>query len=405
MNIMDMNLEEIYRARLKLEGMGLLKTFIKHSEEKRTYLYELQPPLSAEQFFTDGMLNIYLYQKLGHSQFLKLKNIFLENAVKTDDYQDITRSFQDVFTSLNVETLKNSNGQTASAPEPDAVFIGRKTADPIQISGHDFDFDLLLAGLTAAMVPRKAFTPAVKETIRKLSFLYSINEVDMQKIILSSMTADESIDIDELRKWARDWYQMENGDQLPQLANRLQPPALRESDGPKDSKESKLVHYLETTSPRQLLIDLSGGALPAMSDLTAIEDIMFNQQLEPGVMNVLIHYVMLKTDMKLTKNYMEKIASHWARKKIKTVKEAMELAKNEHRQYQAWASGKKAGEDRRKKPIRTEMLPDWFLDETERPPDTLTGAQAEDLEERRRRLEAIQRKYQKQGGEKGGAHQ
>ncbi|MFK4997495.1 DnaD domain protein [Bacillus sp. N9] len=79
--------------------------------------------------------------------------------------------------------------------------------------------------------------------------------------------------------------------------------------------ESKLIHYLETVSPRQLLIDLSDGAAPAKADLHAVEDILFQQKLLPGVVNVLIHYVALKTDMKLTKNYLEKIASHWSRKK------------------------------------------------------------------------------------------
>ena len=50
---------------------------------------------------------------------------------------------------------------------------------------------------------------------------------------------------------------------------------------------------------------------------------------------------MLKSDMKLTKAYVEKIASHWARKKITTAKEAFVLAKNEHKQYTEWADGKK----------------------------------------------------------------
>ncbi len=60
---------------------------------------------------------------------------------------------------------------------------------------------------------------------------------------------------------------------------------------------------------------------------------MIKHKLPPGVVNVLIDFVMLKTDMKFTKGYVEKIAGHWARKQIKTVKEAMELAKKEHRTY------------------------------------------------------------------------
>ncbi len=64
---------------------------------------------------------------------------------------------------------------------------------------------------------------------------------------------------------------------------------------------------------------------------------MMNQKLTPGVVNVLIYYVMLRSDMKLAKTYVEKIAGHWARKKVGTVAEAMALAKEENRQYQEWA--------------------------------------------------------------------
>ena len=92
---------------------------------------------------------------------------------------------------------------------------------------------------------------------------------------------------------------------------------------------------------REVLKDISGGAEPSKTDLQIIEEIMFSQKLLPGVINVLIQYVMLKTDMKLTKGYIEKIAGQWVRKNIRTVKDAMDLAKKEHKQYMEWAQGKK----------------------------------------------------------------
>lgn len=403
MNMLGLNLQDIYHARLKLEGIGLLKTYIKNDEEKRSFIYRLNPPLSAEQFFTDGMLNIYLYEKIGQSHFSKLKRSFTDKSIDEKSYDDITRSFQDVFTSFGTVSLNNAEGHEASRPDGDQSFYHRKEAAPIHIDGSDFDFDLLFSGLSEIMVPRKIFTSTVRDAIGKLAFLYSINAVDMKNIVLSSLTANHEIDIDELRKAARDWYQMENGDRLPQLVDHHQPIRHRESNAQGESKESKLIYYLETASPRQLLIDLSEGAEPAKADLQAVEEILFQQQLQPGVMNVLIHYVMLKTDMKLSKNYLEKIASHWSRKKIKTVKAAMELAKEEHRQYQEWASGKKESKQRRNKPIRTEKLPDWFV-EKEASETKITSENAEELEEKRRRLEEIQRKYQKNGGETGGAN-
>lgn len=66
--------------------------------------------------------------------------------------------------------------------------------------------------------------------------------------------------------------------------------------------------------------------------------------------------------MKFTKGFVEKIASHWARKEIKTVKAAMELAREEVRTSASVESRKTSGRTSKGKPIRTEVLPDWFED-------------------------------------------
>lgn len=193
------------------------------------------------------------------------------------------------------------------------------------------------AGLSKQMVPKRAVTAKVREAIKKLAFLYGISPLDMQKIVMSVIDPAENIDIESLRKAARDWYQFERGEELPSLSTRVQPLSYRTmTNAEPKTKEEQLIKQLETISPRQLLIEISGGAEPSMSDLQLIEEVMFQQKLLPGVVNVLIYYVMLRTDMKLSKAYVEKIASHWARKKIRTVKEAMELAKKEVKKYQSW---------------------------------------------------------------------
>lgn len=45
----------------------------------------------------------------------------------------------------------------------------------------------------------------------------------------------------------------------------------------------------------------------------------------------------------------------------------MELAKNEHKQYQQWADNKNDRKEKRKKPIRTEKIPDWFNEKEDKP--------------------------------------
>ncbi|MDM5228906.1 replication initiation and membrane attachment family protein [Cytobacillus sp. NJ13] len=364
MNFMGMGLKDIYEARLKLEGIGLLKVYVNKDEETRSFIYELLPPLTPEQFFLDGMLNIYLYKKLGRNQFMRLKRFFSDQKVQpATGYEEVTKAFQDVFQSGHPGSFEVDDEVVQLMNESEGEgYIGRQEQEGIQIGNEDFNFELLQAGLNESLVPKKAITVKVKESISNLAFLYGIDPIQMKNIVMSAVNEDNEINIDELRKSARDWYQFQNQDQLPSLIDRVQPALHQSHKKQPETQEEELIRYLEITSPRQLLKDISGGAEPSKGDLQIIEDVMFQQKLLPGVINVLIQYVMLKTDMKLTKGYVEKIAGHWARKKIKTPQEAIALAKKEHRQYLDWAEGKKTASTtgKKKKPIRTEMLPEWF---------------------------------------------
>jgi replication initiation and membrane attachment protein len=178
---------------------------------------------------------------------------------------------------------------------------------------------------------------------------------------MDAVSLDDEIDEELLRKAARDWYQIERQADMPSLVNRVQPIRERTQKEEPKTKEQELIRHLETISPRERLMQLSGGAEPSSGDLKVVEGVMINQKLNPGVVNVLIEYVMLKTDMKFTKGYVEKLAGHWARLKVSTVVEAMELAKNEHRKYQDWAQGSRnAAKGSRKKAIREEVVPEWL---------------------------------------------
>lgn len=398
MNLLSMNLKGIYEARLKLEAIGLLKTFVKTDDGERSFIYELHPPLTPEQFFLDGMLNIYLYRKIGKNHYNRLKRFFsVQNTQKEKEYVEVTRAFQEVFQSAapgSFQYLQDLSEELEA--EANQRFIGRQEQNPIQISLNTFDFDLLMAGLNESLVPKKALTQKVKEIISNLAFLYNIDAVQMKNIILGALNEDNEIDIEELRKGARDWYQYENQGTLPSLIERTQPVAFQVQLKEPKTQEEKLVHYLETTSPLQVLKDLSGGGEPTKSDLQIIEEVMFKQKLLPGVINVLIQFVMLKTDMKLTKGYVEKIAGHWARKQISTVKDAMELAKKEHRTYLGWSEGKKTARTTKQKSIRTEALPDWFNeDENKAVTDHSTNEDNTELEAKKRAIEEKLKAFRK----------
>ncbi len=394
MNLMDMNLKLIYEARLKLEGIGLLKTFVKKEEERRSFVYELQPPLTPQQFLLDGMLNIYLYRKIGKVQFARIKRFFSDKKRHDADFKQVTKPFQDVFSSNHSNLLSYDEETKRDLGESEEEhFIGRQQPSRIKAEDVHFDFELLFAGLHENLISNTAFTKNVREAISSLAYLYGIDAIQMKNIVISAITEDNEISIEELRKSARDWYQFEHQDKLPLLIEKTQPVIYQTAKHEPVTKEEKLVHYFETTSPLQFLRDIGGGTEPSKADVKIIEDVLFQQKLNPGVVNVLIDNVLRKTDMKLTKNYVEKIASHWARKNIKTVKEAMELAKMEHRQYAEWAEGNKSGKktNYKKKPIRTEVLPDWF-DNEEKLEKPLKGKNNESAESKKQEIDEMLKK-------------
>ncbi len=391
MNLLSLNLQEIYEARLKLEGIGLVKTYSRQNEGIREFIYELQHPLTPEEFFSDGMLNVYLYQKIGKTHYLRLREFFTDKKVDKGSYVETTRSFQDVFMSDFKVDLLNHEANSSGPISNDKQFIKTSSESGIALDDVDFDFQLLLSGLSESMVPRRSFTPSVRETVLKLSFLYGIDPIQMKNFILTALNEDDSIDVESLRKAARDWFQLQNGDRLPNLETHLSKPDENEKAKAPSTQEEKLIDYLNSTSPKDLLTDMSNGSQPSKADLQTVEEVLMTHKLPVGVFNVLIQYVLLKTDMKLTKGYLEKIASHWARKNVKTAKEAMELAKKEHKQYLDWAEGKNKRSSK-SKPTRSEKKPVWF---EEKESNAVKASEAHDFdpEEEKRKLEAELKNY------------
>ncbi|ATO38214.1 MULTISPECIES: replication initiation and membrane attachment family protein [Geobacillus] len=393
MALMQCGLPDIYSERLKLEGIGLLNTYVRvwETEEPKQFLYELRPPLAPDQFFRDEMLGVFLYRQVGRHLFAQLNEFFARPSIDETKFTRVTRSFSDVFSAVQAEQIVAGFSEEAGhelEPPDGKVHIGRDGAS-YTLDDDVFDFELFFAGLSKQLVPRRAVTAKVKEAIKKLAFLYGIPPLEMQKIVLGVIDPAYHIDIDALRQAAREWYELEHGGAAPRLVERVQPLAHRTMENVEPrTKEEQLMKQLETISPRQLLKEISGGAEPSLGDLQLIEDVMFQQQLLPGVVNVLIYYVMLRTNMKLSKKYVEKIASHWARKKVRTVKEAMELAKEEAKTYQQWANEKEKGVRPVRKVVRTEIVPDWLKMDYSQPDDDDF-----DVEQARKELEERLKKY------------
>ena len=94
-------------------------------------------------------------------------------------------------------------------------------------------------------------------------------------------------------------------------------------------------------------------------------------KLNPAVVNVLIDYVLRTNNNRLTKAYIDTIASQWKRLGIETASEAMEVAEKEHKKY---------NKVKTTSPIKKEeVLPTWFNKELSK--EELTDKEKEEFED------------------------
>lgn len=370
MLLLGVSLEVIYEERKKLEAIGLLKTFKRKDDDGSSYLYEIQPPMTPKQFFENDVLSVYLFNRLGKTHYRHLRERFILDAIPRDEYAELTYAFDEVYASLHhSEMVSNLQSETGNALriDRDKALVSREYKEEILFENQQFDFELLEKSLSKSIVPEGVLSDDVKKTIGRLAFVYRIEPLEMSSIVQQSLIHDDKLDSNELRKRAQEWYKIEHGTEPPALGLKTQPEKHR-TMGNKEpaTEEERTIKFYETTAPLTLLEIRSDGAKVAAADVKIVESLIIDHQLHPGVVNVLLDFILWSQDMKLSKALIDKIAGHWSRKKVQTVKEAMQLALLEQKKATTnttkASSYRKQSANRQKQP-RRDKLPKWLLSE------------------------------------------
>lgn len=316
MTNMRIKLEEILVAREKLEAIGLLRTLVKHDHVNH-YIYELYSPLSASEFLNNPILSTSLYNNVGALEYEKIIDYFKIPRVNTKDFEDITASFNDVFESVSVGSLEHVLED-----------IRAKNKRKHTLSSK-IDINSIIAMIPEEILNPRSITKDTKELIDKLAFIYQLDNDTCIDLIRNSVTLKRTIDKEKLKKNARNYYGFEHGGKLPSIVYRNQPEYLRKPTGD-TSKKAKMIYTFETISPYDFLVAKNNGVKPAKGDLKIVEYLMVDFDLKPGVVNVLLDFVLRINRNKLNRSYIEAIASQWKRSNIETVEDAMNFANKEY---------------------------------------------------------------------------
>lgn len=331
------NIENIKKARIKLEGVGLIKTYCMEGNVN-SYVYELYSPLSVSEFFNNPIFSTVLSTNVGENEFKRLKNYFRVPKVSLLNYVDITYPFDMAFKSVNIQNFNESED------------IIKKEKGIIKFS-NEYDFDTLISSIPKNLFNSKSLTKSVKELIINLSFLYKLSPMDMADIVKVSLNEKGLINKDLLKENVRKFYKYNTNNKSVTLLFKSDRVSTINKE---NTAMNRLIKVFESTNPYDFLKNKNNGAKPTSKDMQILEMILIELEIPPSVCNVLIDFILKTQNNRLVKSYVEVVASEWKRANLTTAKDAMSYAENTY---------KKIKQNKIKKSINTkkeENIPEWF---------------------------------------------
>lgn len=312
LNRLQMAPGDFINARKKLEGVGLLRTFLESNPNVRVYHYQIYAPKTPFQFFDDTLLFGMLIKALGETDANRFKTIYqLQNDETTG--KDISSSFIDAY-QPNFDDpafLKAMNGSKA---------IGRRNGK----INSEFNYDSFFTSLSSiSQISQEAFTKKDMKEVERLATLNGIGESEAAFAVAECYDPyagkGKHIDFVKLTKLFQE--QTDYSYLLNKKINR----GSNVNSG--SSELAGKINIMETRSPKEFLALLQNGSKPATSDLNIVNDLSKNFHLPNGVINAIVDFVVTTNNNILSKAYCEKIAASLAREGVTTTIDAMNYLK------------------------------------------------------------------------------
>lgn len=347
LTVINTGTAKLEAARDQLEAVGLLRTFFQDDAVGTVFVYQLQPLLSARQFFEEDLLSTRLLQVVGERRFNQLVDDVQRYYYDPAKLQETTHQFLDVFTpdgaTIDADhRVVSQTKQLMTQPEHKEV-----------LPTDGFDFALLAKqlqsdGLDAGDIQKN------RQLILTQHLMYGIDEPQMRQLVLKAVDWGMSNRID-----ARQFKLAVAGTFSTPRQNQSTPPtSVQPSATNLSDQEQALVKVARELAPVTFLATLkqqTGGGFVTSSEKYIISNLL-NQGLAPEVVNILSYDVIVQQELPtLRKNLVDTIANSWQREKVVTAAQALkEIAdfnapKNSRRQSRNYHRGGQV----------KEQLPDW----------------------------------------------
>lgn len=311
--------------RKKLEAIGLLNTYYKENE----YVYLLKAPLSARSFFKDGVLAIYLKNRVGETLFEKLVSIFKLESFNKEGYENVTDLFDNVFKDKIDGEIDNIDG----------YFPDKNINSSIKIGEYKFDYDLFISSLKLTIDQKRSLTAEMQTNIEKTAYAYNFNEEDMQVVYHRSFDQNGNFSIAKFQREAK-------------LLKKL-----KEQDN-RETSSLKGIEKLKVMTPKEVLKIVNPKALP--KDYNIMEKVATYSPFDMGITNVIVLHVLNKNNKVCPEyGYFVKTFNTFENKKITTFEEAVEFITNQAN-YEKKDEVKEVIKEDKKESKTTTSGSDWW---------------------------------------------
>ena len=379
---LNVGIPEFYQARIRLEGIGLLNTYVRESEQMKEYIYEPLMPVTSKQFFEEDLLRMLLREHIGEGRLRRLQEQYSFPKADYSDLQKITQSFVGVY---NV-------ARTIVPLEQSSLLESRKGQAP-QIEISSFNFSYLKQLLNSQFFRPEALTSELRKKIEVLNKLYGIEEEEMAALLMRASNLENGVvDTKELENLAadsttqgisksviRDKVEQTAEASAEQQANREA--ALKKAGY--TEQEIQLVLLAEKLTPYQFIADIKAQKKGQVtSNEKNLLNILLSQyDLSSGVLNMLIYYMLvIQGEPTMNKGVAERIANDWTQSEISLPEEAINKTKQFIGQKRATAEKRNVRQYGRNVVRKVEKLPEWA---TEKPTQTKSERLLSDEEQKR----------------------
>ncbi|MCL2522552.1 MAG: DnaD domain protein [Erysipelotrichales bacterium] len=293
-DLLNCNITQLNGFKDKLEGIGLLKTY----QKDESYLLCLNPPMTAKDFLTSGILGEFLHRSLGDLEFNALVENFHLKQIDRKNYQEVTKTFDQVF---EIE-------ENLDSPKIKGFIAGKKQNKSLIVQYSGFDYQAFLNMLPKK--PLKSNLKSFEKQIIEVAYLYSLNQDELAKIIKPYLEAE--INFKDLAADARNFYEAK---------------MLKTKD---QAQANTIFDTIKNLNMRDLLFHQIGRE-PLIQELEMIKNLVRTNLISEETINFLILFVLKKKDNTLQSyKYLEIVAKDWQAKGITSAESAHEYLMSEY---------------------------------------------------------------------------